>query len=333
MRDSGFEEIRFLANHRFGLKAILAIHRFGNQNIAAGGCRVRHYRDESGALADAKQLAFTMSLKYQVAGLPFGGLKLVVYAHDESHRKEAFEQIGRWMDEYKGRCYIATDLGSSPEDMVHVRTETPYVLELPEEYGGLGSFIPLLGAGVAKGLEAALDFLGGEIHFDRISAYIVGLGRSGIAIAALLLKRGCTVYGYDVQAERNAVGAGYGVVIRDTFLSDHYDLLIPCATDYTVNTSNAYQIDADIVGGSANAPVHPVAEEILFARGITFIPDFIISSGAILVDDLIITGGTPTIVEGMRRTTRIYDFTKTVLSESKKSGRMPGDIALRLLGY
>lgn len=54
-----------------GLDGVIAIHSTA-LGPGAGGCRLWHYDDVDGALADALRLAEGMSYKNALAGLPFG---------------------------------------------------------------------------------------------------------------------------------------------------------------------------------------------------------------------------------------------------------------------
>ena len=60
-----------------GLDGVIAIHSTA-LGPGAGGCRLWHYDDVDGALADALRLAEGMSYKNALAGLPFGGAKAVL---------------------------------------------------------------------------------------------------------------------------------------------------------------------------------------------------------------------------------------------------------------
>ncbi|MBN2141956.1 hypothetical protein JW711_01375 [Candidatus Woesearchaeota archaeon] len=331
MRDlNRYKQIIMFEDGLLGLKAVLAIHDGGLDEIAIGGCRVCPYPDEEAAVNDAKRLASNMSLKYQVTGLPYTGMKLVVYSMNQRKRQESFKKIGAWIESLKGSCYIATDAGSSQGDMTNVFEETRYVLDLPPEYGGFGSFLPLLTEGVMQGLHVAADMKLKKKDFGNLTAYVSGFGHSGLAIAERLLNEGCLVSGYDLSSGKNRLAETLGVNILDNFMTKHYNLLVPCSVGTVIKDIIP---NADIIGGSANHPIMPEFESQLHSRGIITIPDFVISSGAILIDDLIIQGKTPTLDVGIARTGRIADFTKEILARAGCSGRSLREEALYKLGY
>ncbi len=326
-----FEEVKFFQNEELCLKAVLVIHNSGKAGISIGGCRVRKYSDENVALLEAKKLARNMTLKYNAVGMDFGGLKLVIYEIDNSRRKESFEQIGEWIESYKGKCYLATDSGSSLEDMIDVRERTSFVLDLPPYLGGIGSFTPMVVSGVINGLKAGIELKYNKQNFHGLTAYVLGLGITGIEIAHLLLQAECDVYGFDINNEKNRKAENLGVKIRENFLEREYNLFVPCGLDYVLNQSNSMKLQTDIIGGSANNPLQQSEEEALYQRGIIVIPDFIISAGAILLDDVLIAGEKTTLDEGMKRTKKIYELTKRVITQSKMSGVSPYEVALSII--
>lgn len=303
-----------------------------NQSISIGGCRVMNYQNSEEALNDAVNLARNMALKYKIVNLPYGGFKAVVHSLDSSRRSQCFERIGDWVKSYGGKCYIATDVGSSLNDMCAVHKNTDYVLDLPKEHGGFGSFIPLLTEGVVNGLRASLKQRYGTENFEGLSAYVLGFGNSGMAISRSLKKFGCVVSGFDIDTQRNLEAQKEGVYIVEDFTKGRYDLFVPCSVGNVLNETNSEQVNFDIIGGSANHPVSETADKLLHSKGIIVIPDFVISSGAIVLDDLLVTGEKATLEEGLRRTNRIYEFVDRIF-QNQSDGKTMRETALGLLGY
>lgn len=324
-------QVQDFEDHELSLKAFFVTDST-DQAISIGGCRVMNYSTTEEALNDAVRLSKNMTLKYRVVNLPYGGFKVVIHSLDTSKRKQCFEKIGEWVESYGGRCYIATDVGSSLDDMCAVHKNTKYVLDLPEDEGGFGSFIPLLSEGVINGLRASFRYKYKTESFEGLSAYVLGLGNSGMALARRLKGLGCVVSGFDVDSQRNAKAQKEGVQIMKDFTKERYDLFVPCSVGNVLNEMNSSQVNFDIVGGSANHPVSDIADKMLHSRGIIVIPDFVISSGAIVLDNLLISGKKATLDEGLRRTNRIYEFTSKVLQNQKKEKTMR-ETALELLGH
>ena len=61
------------------------------------------------------------------------------------------------------------------------------------------------------------------------------------------------------------------------------DILIPAAIENAITEENAPNIKAKIVAELANGPTTPAADDLLFAKGIHVIPDFLCNAGGVTV--------------------------------------------------
>lgn len=112
------EQVVFASDPVHGFKAIIAVHstRLGP---AIGGCRIRKYEDEAEAVTDVLRLSRGMSYKAAVAGVPFGGGKMVVIADPHTEKSpELLFFIGRTVERLGGRYKTGEDVGTTVADMV-----------------------------------------------------------------------------------------------------------------------------------------------------------------------------------------------------------------------
>ncbi len=271
-----------LAQHPSGLRAIVAIHntRLGP---ALGGCRYQVYDDERQALRDAMLLARGMSRKAALAGLPFGGGKVVLLrpAHPDS-RAELFEALGRFIDTLGGRFIAAIDSGTSSADMDCIARQTQYV-SCTTAAGDPAAHTAL---GVFAGIRAtALARLGSD-NLEGLRIAIQGLGRVGFALAEQLQAAGAELLVSDLDGGRVQLAVeqlGAQPVSCEALLATPCDILAPCALGAVLDSRSIAQLRCAAVAGSANNPLldESLAED-LEARGILYAPDYVINAGGLM---------------------------------------------------
>ncbi|MBE4695332.1 Glu/Leu/Phe/Val dehydrogenase dimerization domain-containing protein [Brevibacterium casei] len=156
------------------------------------------------------------------------------------------------------------------------------------------------GLGVATAALTALAADGRSP--EGATAVIQGFGSMGGATARFLAEAGVRVVGIadadgfvsnpeglDVETllatrdpfggvSRDALRPGDQVGDRDDWLAADADILIPAAVSYAITPENAGRITAKYIVEAANMPVLPEAEELLAARGVVVVPDFLANS-------------------------------------------------------
>jgi glutamate dehydrogenase (NAD(P)+) len=92
----------------------------------------------------------------------------------------------------------------------------------------------------------------------------------------------------EVTAHKKKTGsvrgfAGSNDITNEALLELDVDILIPSALENVLTKENAPRVKAKIVAELANGPTTPEADEILHAKGVFVIPDFLCNAGGVTV--------------------------------------------------
>ncbi|MCP5367930.1 MAG: Glu/Leu/Phe/Val dehydrogenase [Hyphomicrobiales bacterium] len=271
-----------------GLRAIIAIHSTA-LGPAVGGCRMWPYADDAAALTDVLRLSRGMTYKSALAGLPFGGGKSVIIGDPARDKTPAlFAAFGAAVDRLGGRYVAAEDVGTSVEDMDHMRRATRHVAGLA---GGSGDPSPVTAYGVFMALSAAVRHrLGrdgrGRDELGGLTVAVQGLGHVGFELCRLLHGAGAGLVVADIDPGRVAEAAatfGAEGAPPDRIHAAPADVFAPCALGGILNDSTIPDLGAAIVCGAANnqlaAPGHAGA---MARRGVLYVPDYLANAGGII---------------------------------------------------
>ena len=342
----GPEKIVHIYRPKLGLKAVIAI-----DNVACGPAigGVRMARDVSAM--EAFRLARAMTLKNAAAGLAHGGGKSVIFADPAIPAAEkeaiirAFASSIAELTEY----IPGPDMGTDERAMAWIQDETGRSVGLPREIGGIPlDEIGATGWGLVSAIDVAQEFANLSIKGARVA--IQGFGSVGKHAARFLGERGAvlvaasdtrgTLYDADGLDIANLIALkrhGQPLMTsergkklpRDAILDVDCDIWIPAARPDVLRAENATRLKAKLVAEGANIPATPEAEEMLAARGVLVIPDFIANAGGVICAAVEYHGGTETaamaaIVEKIRANTAV------VLEAASRDKILPRAAAIRL---
>lgn len=267
-------------------------------------------------LDEARALASLMTWKTAVVDIPYGGAKGGIDLDPHTLRKDQVERVTRTFIERihhligPNEDIPAPDVNTNPQVMAWIVDEyskfngySPAVVTgKPLEVGGSPGRHSATGRGVAVITGRAAADLGLELEGATVA--VQGFGNVGSWSAHFLQEMGAKVVavsdvnggvflgdGLDVERLKTIVEAGGSVVEyegaeridNETLLTSDVDVLVPAALGEVIHGGNAADVRARLVVEGANAPTTPVADEVLFDRGITVVPDILANAGGVTV--------------------------------------------------
>jgi glutamate dehydrogenase (NAD(P)+) len=298
MDEWGPEKVVAVSDRRSGMKGVLVIDNTA-RGMGKGGTRM----GPDVTTGEVARLARVMTWKWAAVDLFFGGAKAgIVFDPASPGKEKALRAFARALsNEVPAEYVLGLDVGLTERDAAIVQDELGdrgAMMGAPAALGGLPyDELGVTGFGVAEVADELSESLGGK----RIA--IQGFGAVGAAAAKRFAELGAVVVavssvhgalhdpdGLDVPrllALRESLGdaavAEYGRVLPlGKELLAPCDVLVPAATQDVIDKDWAGRIDARMLVEGANLPTTPAAQEVLAARGITVVPDFIANAGGII---------------------------------------------------
>ena len=268
---------------------------------------------------EVKTLAFWMTCKCAVAGLPYGGGKGGVIVDVTKLSERELEALTRgYIDK------IAPVIGEKKDiPAPDMNTNAKIMGWMMDEYSKLqGQFEPgfitgkdlslggSLGRTAATGrgvVTAALEAVKVKgLAVKGATCAVQGFGNVGSWTAKLAFDEGfkivaiSDVFGaiyneagidpyklaeYTAANEKHTV-VGYAEakpIDKAMVLEEKVDVLFPCAMENQITGENADRIQATIICEGANGPTTPDADDILEKKGILVVPDILANGGGVTV--------------------------------------------------
>src|SRR5579872_3700226 len=249
-----YDKVFKVTDVKAGLKAIICIH---NRSLGptVGGTRIYPYATFEEALTDVKRLSKGMTYKSALAGTGFGGAKSVIIADAKKQKtEELLLAFGRAVKKLKGLYICAEDIGCTPDDLMIIKRENPYVVGLPHEKSS-GNPSPFTAWGTFRGIQSVLQKLYGSDTIQNRTIAIQGLGSVGASLADYLFWQGAKLIVSDIDEEKTkAIAKKYGAqaCAPHEILSQECDVLAPCAMGGIVNVQNIVKMRCRAIAGCAN---------------------------------------------------------------------------------
>lgn len=269
---------------------------------------------------EVRALALWMSMKCAVADIPMGGGKGGITVDPKHLSKGELERLSRgWVQRLAPVLgpkidVPAPDVNTTPEIMSWMVDE--YQKITGDKTGATFTGKPL-GKGGSEGRVQATG-MGGFYAFDALKEHlgikdgariaIQGMGNVGGNAAKIFSEHGYTIVamsdsksgiedseGLDVAEvlaykEKNRslpvrgdASNGASGISNEELLELPVDILIPAALENQITGENVDRINARVILELANGPTTPEADDVLFSRGISVIPDILANAGGVIV--------------------------------------------------
>ena len=295
-------------------------HNIG-RGPAKGGVRFHQNVD----VEEVKALAFWMTYKCAVVGIPMGGGKGGIVVDPRKLSLSELERLARryfaeMIDLFgPDKDVPAPDVNTNPQVMawfmdtysMHYQNYMPAVVTgKPLELGGSAGRTQATAQGMVYCVRQAAEHF--KLDLTQTTVAIQGYGNAGSFAAKLLAQDGCKIIAIsDVDGafinENDGIDPLEAIdhVQKNGTLKDfdqHSDakkmddpmallelpveILIPAALENQITEDNAPRIQAQIVAECANGPCTPEADDILEDKKVFIIPDILCNAGGVTVSYL-----------------------------------------------
>ena len=265
---------------------------------------------------EVKALSTWMTFKCSVVGIPYGGGKGGMAIDPRDFSEGELERISR------GFAKAIAPIIGEKEDIPapDVNTNGQIMAWMVDEYANVtGEFQPgvftgkpvdfygslarteATGYGVATMAMEAAKKKGIDVSNVRVA--LQGFGNVGSFAGMYIEEAGAKVVavedhtgtivneaGIDMKAlmdynkEHRCIKGFPGAdAVEGSVITMDVDVLMPCALENQITSANAGDVKAKIVCEGANGPTTPEADAILFANGVTLVPDILANSGGVTV--------------------------------------------------
>ncbi len=280
----GHKLVSFFYDEPTGLKGFVAIHN-NNLGPATGGTRYFEYQNETDALKDALNLSRAMTYKCALAGVPYGGSKVVIMADPKKPKTPKFLQAyARVINLFNGQVTTGEDIGMTQADIDYLAEYSPFINGRSKRGGDLSPWAAL---GVFHATEAALEFVFNSSSLKNKTFAIKGLGKVGTELAKLIYKHGGQVVGADINKSKITAAKKrfpkIKIVEPKEIHKQKVDVFAPCALGCEINQKTILEFNCPIICGAANNQLcKPEDGMRIHKKGILYIPDYLANAGGLI---------------------------------------------------
>jgi leucine dehydrogenase len=304
-----------------------------------GGCRIWTYSDSRAAVRDALRLSRAMTFKSAVANLPLGGGKGVIMLPAGTvppageDRRAVLLDFGETVQTLDGAYLTAEDVGTSEPDMQVISEATPHVTGLTTERGGSGDPSPWTALGVEAAIRVACERVFGSPSLEGRSVAVVGVGSVGGRLAELLAAGGAELVLADIDERRRGLADRLGARWTDpqSALTAAVDVLAPCALGAVLDEETVPFLRCRAIAGAANNQLADDAVgELLAAREILWVPDFVANAGGVVNIAVELEPEGYRVERAESRVRAVADTVRAVLDHADATGATPLAAAMEI---
>ena len=346
LKEGRHHGIEFYYNHRLNIRVMYckSVNTPGIRNkrhaIRAGGIR-RHELNEPeiDVLIDGLNLARAMAYKNALAGLPYGGSKILVQCAPVG--LSDFEVLGflAYIID-RSRSFTGPDMGFEPAMTDIIRERFTKAIT-----GGTKSPLGPTGAVTAYGgylaIKEACDFVYGSSSLSGRRIAVQGLGACGYPLAEYLLRGGANLIVTDIDRSKvdNLQQAWNSSVVESVAPEDIYtvtaDIFSPCAVGGIITEDVIDKFKFNIIMGLANNQLRATSkeEEIELAKklaraGIFFIIEWAYNIAGVLTGWVEYIFGEEASLDKIKPRIELIcrDNLRKLLDEAKQVGKTPTEL-------
>ena len=298
----GPEKVVCVSDRRSGMRGVLVVDNSA-RGVGKGGTRMA----PNLSVGEVARLARTMTWKWAAVDLFHGGAKAGILGDPAApNKEEVLRAFARALaNEVPAEYVFGLDMGLVEKDaaiFVDELGDRGAAVGLPGVLGGLPyDELGVTGYGVAEATDAAATAIALPLEGARVA--VQGFGAVGQAAGERLVELGAVITAVSTAAGavvdtdgidlprlvslRRELGDACvieygGALDPSAALATDAQILVAAAREDVIDTDLAASTDARLVVEAANMPTTPGALEVLDARGVTVVPDFIANAGGIV---------------------------------------------------
>ena len=270
---------------------------------------------------ELKAMAFWMTMKNSLVGVPFGGAKGGVKLDPSQFSESELQRITRRYTHALGTNIgpewdiPAPDMGTNAQTMVWIADTYVNTIGSAERFAGRGV---VTGKTINTGGSLGRDEATGRgvvctirswaaakgVDLAKTTFAVQGFGNVGSFASSILGDLGATLVaaqdhtgtvanpagmdprglGAHVRTRGGVQGFEGAKAVDDaSFWATKCDILIPAALEYQITEEVAARLNCRLVAEGANGPTAPAGDAVLRRRGIEVIPDILCNAGGVAV--------------------------------------------------